>query len=91
MLETNSEDFTGIYADMVEILGEELTLKVYKHYRGQQVTFPMRIYSKKYIIKYLEQNYDGSNLKKLARELSYSERWIKKIIDTNNLNKKKEI
>ena len=44
-----SENYSGIYKDMVEVLGEEITLKIYENYRGQQVTFPMRLYSKSYI------------------------------------------
>lgn len=81
-----SNDFNGIYADMYEQLGEELVREIYKHYRGQQVTFPMRIYSKEYIIRYILENYDGNNLKEIARELGYSERWVKTLID-NNLKK----
>lgn len=81
-----SNDFNGIYADMYEQLGEELVREIYKHYKGQQVTFPMRIYSKEYIIEYISINYNGDNLKEIARELGYSERWVKTLID-NNLNK----
>lgn len=81
-----SNDFNGIYADMYEQLGEENVREIYKHYKGQQVTFPMRIYSKEYIIRYISINYNGDNLKEIARELGYSERWVKTLID-NNLNK----
>ena len=51
-----SENYSGIYKDMVEVLGEEITLKIYENYRGQQVTFPMRLYSKSYILEYLNKN-----------------------------------
>lgn len=83
MLESN--DFNGIYADMFEYLGEEVVRKINEHYKGQQVTFPMRLYSKEYVIKYIKQNYDGKNIKELSRELEYSERWIKALIDKNDL------
>ena len=52
-MNNKSENYSGIYKDMVEILGEDIVIKIYENYRGQQVTFPMRLYSKKYIIKYL--------------------------------------
>ena len=78
-----SENYNGIYADMIEILGVDITIKIFKYYKGQQITLPMRLYSKGYVIKYLKQNYDGDNLKVLSRNLSYSERWLKKIIDDN--------
>ena len=67
-----SENYSGIYKDMVEVLGEEITLKIYENYRGQQVTFPMRLYSKSYILEYLNKNYNGKNLKELSRKLGKS-------------------
>ncbi|MBE6060550.1 MAG: Mor transcription activator family protein, partial [Clostridium sulfidigenes] len=36
-------------------------------------------------IKYISEKYDGKNIKELARELEYSERWIKKLIDNSNI------
>lgn len=39
--------------------------------------------SKEYIIRYILENYDGNNLKEIARELGYSERWVKTLIDDN--------
>lgn len=32
----NKSDYKGIYSDMVEILGEEIVMKLHEHYRGQQ-------------------------------------------------------
>ena len=87
-MKRRSDNYSGIYKDMVEILGEEITLKIYENYKGQQVTFPMRLYSKEYIIKYLKENYNGNNIKQLSRELGYTERWIKQIINKNLKNNK---
>lgn len=60
-----SEKYRGIYKDMVEVLGHDITLKVYEQYRGQQVTFPMRMYSQEYVVEYLIKNYNGKNLKQM--------------------------
>jgi hypothetical protein len=76
----DSSDFSGVYQDMVENLGVEVTKKVHKYYNGQQVTFPMRLYSKKYVLERLKE-YDGTNLKALFRELGYSERWLRHLIE----------
>ena len=73
-------DFSGVYQDMVENLGVEVTKRVHKYYNGQQVTFPMRLYSKKYVLERLKE-YDGTNLKALSRELGYSERWLRHLIE----------
>lgn len=79
-MNNKSENYSGIYKDMVEVLGEEIVLKIYDNYRGQQVTFPMRLYSKKYIIKYLMQNYNGKNLKEISMELGYTCNWLQQLI-----------
>ena len=42
-----SENYRGIYKEMVEVLGHDITIKVYENYKGQQITFPMRLYSDK--------------------------------------------
>lgn len=77
----DTSDFNGIYEEMVQILGIETVRKINKYYKGQQITFPIRLYSRKYILKRLEE-YDGKNLKALSRELGYSERWLRHLIDT---------
>ena len=82
-----SENYRGIYKDMVEVLGHDITLKVYENYKGQQITFPMRLYSDKYIIDYLNKNYDGKNLKQIARKLGYTCNWLQKVINKNGINK----
>lgn len=81
-----SSDYNGIYADMVEQLGEEIVVEINKYYKGQQITFPMRLYSKNYVIRYIKENYNGNNIKKISRELGYSQRWIQDLINRNNIN-----
>lgn len=83
-----SDNYSGIYKDMVEILGEEITLKIYENYKGQQVTFPMRLYSKSYIVEYLIKNYNGKNLKELSRQLGYTSNWLEQVIKKTNIKEK---
>ena len=49
-------DFKGIYAEMSEILGEEIVRIIYKNYKGQQINFPMKLHSNEYIEKYIVNN-----------------------------------
>lgn len=86
-----SDNYSGIYKDMVEILGEEITLRIYENYRGQQVTFPMRLYSRKYIIEYLMKNYNGKNLKELSRKLGYTSNWLQQVINKTNIKQMIEV
>lgn len=76
-----NEDFKGIYKNIADLLGEEATIKLYKNYKGQQITFPMRLYSKEYVLKVIKDKYNGKNLNELSRELDYSERWMRKLIN----------
>ncbi len=39
-------DFRGIYAEMSEILGEEIVRIIHKYYKGQQINFPMKLHFK---------------------------------------------
>lgn len=80
-----SENYRGIYKDMVEVLGADITLKVYENYKGQQVTFPMRLYSDKYVIDYLSKYYKGKNLKQISRNLGYTCNWLQKVIKRNGI------
>ena len=74
-------DFNGVYSDMFECLGEEITRRISMNYKGQQITFPMRLYSKSYVMRYLERECNKKSIKELSRELGYSERWVKKLMD----------
>ena len=81
------DDYRGIYKDMVEVLGYETTLKIYQNYKGQQITFPMRLYSDKYLIDYLNKYYDGKKLKQISRKLGYTCNWLQKVINKNGIRK----
>ena len=83
-----SENYRGIYKDMVEVLGHDITLKVYESYKGQQITFPMRLYSEKYVIDYLNKQYNGKNLKQISRNLGYTCNWLQKVINKNGIKKR---
>ena len=76
----NKSDYKGIYSDMVEILGEEIVMKLHEHYRGQQITFPMKLYSNEYIEKYIVNNCRNKTLKEMCRDLGYTEGWIKQFL-----------
>lgn len=74
------EDLNGAYNDLANLLGVEAVLKLHADYRGQQLTFPVQLFSREYMISQILKEYDGSNVKKLATQFGYSEKWIRKII-----------
>lgn len=79
----NAKDYKGVYSEMIGVLGEDVVKKIHENYKGQQLTFSMKLYSKEYIERYIYENKDKKNIKELAKELGYSEKWIKSIISNN--------
>lgn len=71
----------GIYKELAEIIGVDLTIAVFNELKGQQITFPSRLYEKNYVIEEVKTRYNGTNLKELAREFDYTERWIRKLMN----------
>lgn len=85
------EDFNGVYSIIFESMGEAVTREIHNNFKGQQFNFPKRLYSKEYVIRYLKEKYDGSNVRQLAKELDYSERWVQAIINRNGIIKEERI
>ena len=75
--------YAGVYQEMVDLFGPQFVAKLYANYRGQQVVFPMRLYTKEYVAEVLKERYDGTNLKALALEFGYTERYLRTIIKSN--------
>lgn len=65
---------------MLTVLEFEDILMIHQAYKGLQVTFPKRLYSKDYIREKVRQEYNGTNLKELSKSYGYSERWIREMI-----------
>ncbi|MFR2797452.1 Mor transcription activator family protein [Romboutsia timonensis] len=84
-MKKDKKDYRGIYAEMVEVLGEDIVKVIHKYYKGQQINLPMKLYSNEYVEKYIIENKDKKILREMARDLGYSDRWVKKLM--NKLNK----
>lgn len=46
-------DLTPLYKEMAELIGIEETMKLYHHFKWQQVLFPQRIYNLEFIKNYV--------------------------------------
>ncbi|MGN0115175.1 MAG: Mor transcription activator family protein [Monoglobaceae bacterium] len=78
--ENMCEHLNGVYNELAELLGMDAVLKIHAAYRGQQVSFPVNLFSKEFIIMQIVNEYDGYNVKELATKFGYSEKWIRKIL-----------
>ena len=76
-LEKERELYNAVYKEISEIIGLEATLKLYLRFKGQQVTFPVRLYNPHLIQQNVIKEYDGSNIRELARKYDYSEKTIR--------------
>lgn len=74
------EKLAGIYEDIADIAGIETAILMHENFKGQQIVFPKKLYKTRAIIDEIIEKYDGKNIKKLAIEYGYTERWLRKII-----------
>lgn len=74
------EYLNGAYNELANLLGIDAVLKIYNTYRGQQLSLPVQLFSKEFIIRQIVEEYDGYNIKQLATKFGYSEKWIRKIL-----------
>lgn len=72
-----------IYADLENLIGNESMLKIYEQYKGQQITFPQRLYKSEYVKQYIINNPQEQS-SSIAKKFNYSERWIQQLKRKNN-------
>lgn len=74
------ELYNDIYKEISEIVGLEATLKIYLRFKGQQISFPVRLYNPHLIQQNVIKEYDGANIAELAQKYDYSEKTIRRMI-----------
>ena len=74
------ELYNDIYKEISEIVGLDNTLKIYLRFKGQQITFPVRLYNAHMIQQSVIKEYDGTNIAELARKYDYSDKTIRRMI-----------
>ena len=79
-----------VYREISERCGFETALEIYHMFRGQQISFPVRIFDKEAVHERIAAEYDGTNARKLAEEYSYSEKTIRRIVKDRKEAKTRE-
>lgn len=80
ILEKETELYNSVYKEICEIVGLDATLKIYLRFKGQQISFPVRLYNPHLIQQNVIKEYDGSNIRELAKKYDYSEKTIRRMI-----------
>ena len=65
-VKVENEFLNGIYNELADLIGMEAAKTIFDEYRGQQITFPVEFYSKKFIHNQIVKEYNGFNVKQLA-------------------------
>ena len=79
-MKKETESYNSIYKELSELVGLDATLKIYLRFKGQQVSFPVRLYNPQMIQQSVIKEYDGTNIAELARKYDYSEKSIRRMI-----------
>lgn len=80
VLDVTSSDLAGVYKEVAETVGVNNAYKLYNHFKGLQLMFPLKFYSKEYIAQQIQDEYDGKNVRDLARKYGYSESRVRQIL-----------
>jgi len=83
MSEYNIKLIHRVYRDICEKLGIEAALTIHQMFKGTQVNFPIKFFDKKSIKEMIIREYDGKNVKILARKYDYSEKSVRRIIKSS--------
>ena len=85
----NSKTLNGVCETMSEIIGFDNVVKLYENFKGSQINFPTRLFSKEFVLQEALKSYDGTSesINLIATKYSYSERTIRKLLKShiNNL------
>ena len=74
------EWLNNVYKEISERLGMDTAMEIYRMFKGQQISFPVRFFNPAKIQKLIIEEYNGTNLKILATKYNYSEKTVRRII-----------
>ena len=76
-----SEALNDSYLELYELLGRDAMLKIYKHFHGDKIDCPMRLYRPEFIADLAKNEPDRRKRAKIARAGGYSARVIEGILN----------
>lgn len=91
MSKYDMELFHKIYREISEELGIEAALTIHQMFKGTQVCFPIRFLDTQCVRGMILKEYDGKNVKMLAKKYDYSEKTIRRILQQSLEKKEKSI
>lgn len=86
MAKTDNELLNHVYREISEALGTDAAIEIYRLFKGQQITFPVRFFNPQCIRQKILEEYNGTNIGSLAKKYDYSEKSIRRIIKESSKN-----
>ena len=80
MAVSDPELLNTVYKEISEKLGMDTAMEIYRLFKGQQISFPVRFFNPVRIQKSIIEEYDGTNVRALAVKYDYSEKTVRRII-----------
>ena len=72
--------FNAVYNEISEAFGVDVAIQMYQTYKGMQISFPTRLFNPDYVKNQVPIEYDGKNIKQLAKKYGYSEKTIRRMV-----------
>lgn len=64
--------YAGVYEEIAEIIGEERIGEFYERFKGQQFVFPMKLYSKEYVVQEIKRLQGKQKISDMAQLIRLS-------------------
>ncbi len=80
MAKEDKELLNSVYREISETMGTDTAMEMYRMFRGQQISFPVRFFNPECIRQKIIEEYDGKNIGMLAKKYDYSEKTVRRII-----------
>lgn len=74
-------EYNKVYQELAEILNERDVEKIYKNFRGMQINFPMRLYSRESVKEEIANQKGEIDIKVTAMKTGYSVYTIRRMIN----------
>ena len=74
-------EYNKVYQELADILNDKDVEKIYKNFRGMQVNFPMRLYSRDSVKKEIAKQKENIDIKNLAVQTGYSVYTIRRMVN----------
>lgn len=85
--DSKDDDISGlcsVYREIAELMGIDVASQFYNHFKGQQVTFPNKLYDAGYLKnEILEEYAQGKSIRELSVKYGYTERRIRQIVQVD--------